>query len=45
MNDFIKRIRNAWRRTADRVTGQHVPVQTSREPIEELDSRRSAEVC
>jgi HSP20 family protein len=40
MNDFIQRIRNAWRRTADRVTGQHVPIQTSRAPVEELESRR-----
>ena len=40
MNDFIERIRNAFRRTADRVTGQHVPIQTSRAPVEELESRR-----
>jgi len=29
MNNFIERMRNAIRRTADRVTGQHVPVATS----------------
>jgi len=40
MNDFIERIRNAFRRTADRVTGQHVPIQMSHAPVEELESRR-----
>jgi HSP20 family molecular chaperone IbpA len=40
MNDFIERMRNAFRRTADRVTGRHVPVVTSAAPVEELENRR-----
>lgn len=27
MEDFIQRIRNAFRRTADRVAGRYVPIQ------------------
>jgi len=40
MENFIERIRNAFRRTADRVTGQHVPVHVERAPLEDLENRR-----
>ncbi len=40
MDNFIERMRNAFRRTADRMTGQHVPVQTNHAAIEDLENRR-----
>ncbi|MGB8332295.1 MAG: hypothetical protein WCE62_19380 [Polyangiales bacterium] len=40
MENYIERIRNAVRRTADRITGQHVPVQRDRAPVENLEKRR-----
>jgi HSP20 family molecular chaperone IbpA len=40
MNNFIGRIRNALRRAADRATGQHVPIQATHAPVEQLESRR-----
>jgi len=39
MNNFIERMRHALRRAADRVAGQHVPVQATRAPVEQLESR------
>lgn len=40
MNNFIERMRNALRRAADRAAGQHVPIQATRVPVEQLESRR-----
>ena len=39
MENFIERIRNAFRRASDRMTGRHVPVHTDRAPIEDLGNR------
>lgn len=40
MDNFIERVRSAFRRTADRVRGQHVPILISHAPVEGLDSKR-----
>lgn len=39
MEHFIERVRNAFRRTANRVTGRHVPVVASGPPAEDLENR------
>jgi len=40
MENYIERVRNAFRRTVDRITGQHVPVRTDVAPIENLGERQ-----
>ena len=40
MEQFIQRIRNTFRRTADRMSGRHVPIHMQSPPLEDLDSRR-----
>ena len=40
MEDFNQRIRNTFRRTADRVTGRHVPIYMHSPAMEDLESRR-----
>jgi HSP20 family molecular chaperone IbpA len=40
MDNFIEKLRNTFLRTADRLTGRHVPVQSGRESGEQLRNRR-----
>lgn len=40
MNDLMRRVRNAFGRTADRISGQHVPVTAREAPAEPIEHGR-----